>query len=131
MGPVGAFWAGMRNHFREIPPDLYTYLKTILDYYYHDKIESLISRNHKNLLIIHGKCSKSQVPLLDICIYLTIKAREGKMSDVPLRNIKNNMQYQFIRNRLEKLMPWISGSYIPFRKSSEDPPHPKLENLKL
>ena len=46
------------------------------------------------------------------------------MSDVPLRNIKNNIQYQFIRNSLEKLMPWISGSYIPIQKLSEDPPPP-------
>ena len=44
------------------------------------------------------------------------------MSDVPPRNIKNNIQYQYIRNRLEKLMPWISGSYIPIEKLSEDPP---------
>ena len=44
------------------------------------------------------------------------------MSDVPLRNIKNNMQYQYIRNHLEKLMPWRSGSYIPIKKSSEDFP---------
>ena len=46
------------------------------------------------------------------------------MSGVPLRNIQNNIQYQFIRNRLEKLMPWISGSYIPIQKLSEDPPPP-------
>ena len=38
------------------------------------------------------------------------------MSDVPLRNIKNNIQHQFIWDRLEKLMPWISGSYIPIKK---------------
>ena len=43
------------------------------------------------------------------------------MSDVPPRNIKNNIQYQYIRNRLEKLMPWISGSYIPIQKTSDDP----------
>ena len=48
------------------------------------------------------------------------------MTGVPLRSIENNIQYQFIRNRLEKLMPWISGSYIPIKKLSEDPPptHP-------
>ena len=55
-------------------------------------------------------------------VYLTTKAREGEMSGVPPRNIKNNIQYQDIRNRLEKLMPWISGSYIPIKKLSEDPP---------
>ena len=44
------------------------------------------------------------------------------MSDVLLRNIKDSIQYQFIQNRLEKLMPWISGSYIPIQKLSEDPP---------
>ena len=44
------------------------------------------------------------------------------MSDVPPRNIQKNIQYRFIRNRLEKLMPWISGSYIPIKKLSEDPP---------
>jgi len=46
LGPIGAIWGCMRNHFREIPSDLYIYLKTIFNYYYHDKIESLISRNH-------------------------------------------------------------------------------------
>ena len=34
------------------------------------------------------------------------------MSDVPPRNIKNNIQYQFIRNRLEKLMPWPSRAVL-------------------
>ena len=58
-------------------------------------------------------------------LFLTIKAREGEMSGVPLRNIKNNIQYIFIWNRLEKLMPWIYGSYIPIKKWSEDPPPPK------
>ena len=37
------------------------------------------------------------------------------MSDVFRRNIKNNIQDQFIQNRLGKLMPCISGSYIPIR----------------
>ena len=59
-------------------------------------------------------------------IFLTIKAREGEMSGVPPRNIKNNIQYQCIRNRLEKLMPWISGSYIPIQKLSRDPGSPPL-----
>ena len=55
------------------------------------------------------------------------------MSDVPPRNIKNNIQYQFVRNRLEKLMPWISGSYIPIKKLSDDPTKlfPKRGNLDL
>jgi len=35
---------------------------TILNYCYHDKIESLISRNHFLKLEIHGKSAKSQVP---------------------------------------------------------------------
>ena len=48
------------------------------------------------------------------------------MSDVPLRNIKNDIQYQFIRNRLGNLMPWIPGSYIPIKELSEDPPTPPL-----
>ena len=53
------------------------------------------------------------------------------MSDVPLRNIKNEIQYQFIRNRLEKLMPWISGSCIPIQKLSEDPPTPTPHKSRL
>ena len=50
------------------------------------------------------KISKSwKFMILDITMILDIKAREGEMSDVPLRNTENNIQYQYIRNRLEKL----------------------------
>ena len=55
-GPVGALLGSyrgplgwMRKHYREIPSDLYIYLKPIFYYYYyyyHDEIESLIRWNH-------------------------------------------------------------------------------------
>ena len=37
------------------------------------------------------------------------------------RNIKKEIRDSFIQNRLEKLMPWISGSYIPIKELSDDP----------
>ena len=40
------------------------------------------------------------------------------MLGVPPRKIKSNMQYQSIWSRLEKLVPWILGSYIPIKKSN-------------
>ena len=48
------------------------------------------------------------------------------MLGVPPRKIKSNMQYQSIWKRLEKLVPWILGSYIPIKKSSRVPGTPPL-----
>ena len=43
---------------------------------------------------------------------------------VEMPDVCDETECMFIQNRLEKLMPWISGSYIPIKKLSEDPPPP-------
>ncbi len=44
---------------------------------------------------------------------------------VPRRKIKSNIQYQYIRNRLEKLMPWLFF-VLPISKTSRVPGTPPL-----
>ncbi len=92
-------------------------------------VKNGLDRNDRNHILRHysprvwtipsDKTAKSwEFMIFDIFIKTRVRV---EMSDVSWRNIKNNIQDQFIRNRLEKLMPWIFFSYIPIQELSGDP----------
>ena len=77
-------------------------------------VKNWLNRNDRNHILRHyspriwtfpfDKTAKSWKSMIwDIII----NPFREEISDVPRRNIKNDIQDQFIRNRLEKLMPWM------------------------